>query len=67
MLQDRTSKVKIIRGVYGSGKDFLMVNAALSLVEEGVYDKIVFIRPNLTLKNMPSIGALPGDENDKLS
>ena len=67
MLQDRTSKVKILRGVYGSGKDYLMINAALSLVGDGTYDKIVFVRPNLTLKNMPSIGALPGDENDKLS
>lgn len=66
LLSDRTSKVKIIRGVYGSGKDMLMFNKALSLIENEDFDKIIFIRPNLTLKNVPAIGALPGEIDDKL-
>lgn len=67
MLSDRTSKVKILRGVYGSGKDYLMFNKALSLVEAGEFEKIIFIRPNVTLANVPQIGYLPNGIEDKLS
>lgn len=67
MLKDNTSKVKMIRGVYGSGKDYLMFNQALQCLEEGKFDKIIFIRPNVTLKNVPEIGYLPGDIEDKLN
>lgn len=67
MLDDKTSKVKIIRGVYGSGKDYLMFNKALSLVDKGEYEKIVFIRPNVTLAHVPQIGYLPNGIEDKLS
>ena len=67
MLEDRTSKVKVLRGVYGSGKDYLMFNKALSLVENGEFDKIIFIRPNVTLANVPQIGFLPNGIEDKLS
>ena len=66
LLQDRTIPVKIIRGVYGSGKDYLMFNEALSLVEQGQFNKIVFIRPNVTLANVPSIGYLPKGIQEKL-
>ena len=67
MLEDRTSKVKILRGVYGSGKDYLMFNKALSLIEAGEFEKIIFIRPNVTLANVPQIGFLPNGIEDKLS
>ena len=33
MLQDRTSKVKLLRGQYGAGKDFLALNQALRYIE----------------------------------
>lgn len=66
MLQDRTSKVKLIRGVYGSGKDILMLNQALSYIENGLFKKIVFIRPNVTVANVPEIGYLKGGIEDKL-
>lgn len=67
LLLDRDSKVKVIRGVYGSGKDYLMLSAALQLVEKGEFDKIVFIRPNVSVKGLPDIGALPGTADEKLS
>lgn len=67
MLQDRTSKVKVIRGVYGSGKDYLMLNQALYYVENGLFQKIVFIRPNVSVANVPEIGYLKGDAMEKLS
>jgi predicted ribonuclease YlaK len=66
MLKSRQSKVKLIRGVYGSGKDYLMFNEALTLIEDGEFDRIIYVRPNWTLKNVPTIGALPGDVEDKL-
>lgn len=66
LLQDRTSKVKILRGVYGSGKDFLMLNQALEFVESGLFEKIVYIRPNVTVANVPEIGYLKGSAEEKL-
>lgn len=66
LLQDRTSKVKLIRGVYGSGKDFLMLNQALDYIESGMFNKIVYIRPNVTVANVPDIGYLKGTAEEKL-
>lgn len=67
MLQNPTSKVKLLRGVYGSGKDFLMLYHSLQLLEKGKFQKIVFIRPNHTVANVPDIGYLKGDVWEKLS
>ena len=61
------SKVKVIKGVYGSGKDYLMLAAALQLVEKKKFDKIVFLRPNVGVKGLPDIGALPGTADEKLA
>ena len=67
LLQDPTTKVKLLRGVYGSGKDILMTSAAMSLIDKGKFKKIVFIRPNVTVANVPDIGYLPGDTDEKLA
>lgn len=67
MLLDEESKIKVVRGVYGSGKDYLMLSAALQLIEKGKFDKIVFVRPNVSVKGLPDIGALPGTADEKLS
>lgn len=61
------SKIKLIKGVYGSGKDYLMLAAALQLIEKGKFDKLVFIRPNVSVRGLPEIGALPGTAEEKLS
>lgn len=61
------SKVKIIKGVYGSGKDYLMLAAALQLIEKKKFDKMVFLRPNIGVKGLPDIGALPGTADEKLA
>ena len=66
-LLDPTSKIKVIKGVYGSGKDYLMLAAALQLIEKGKFDKIVFVRPNVSVRGLPEIGALPGTADEKLS
>lgn len=61
------SKVKIIKGVYGSGKDYLMLAAALQLIEKNKFDKMIFLRPNVSVKGLPDIGALPGTADEKLA
>ena len=66
LLQDRRSKVKLIRGVYGSGKDYLMLNQALTYIESGQFNKIIYIRPNVTVANVPDIGYLKGSVEEKL-
>ena len=66
MLQDRKTKVKLIRGLYGSGKDYLMLNQALDYIECGQFDKIIYIRPNVTVANVPEIGYLKGSAEEKL-
>lgn len=67
MLQDDISKVKLIRGVFGSGKDLLMLGEALTQLERGKFDKIIFLRSNITVKELPDIGALPGTADEKLA
>ena len=66
MLQTRNATIKVFRGTYGCGKDFLMSAEAFSQIEKDNFNKIVYIRPNVNLANVPDIGFLKGDLNDKL-
>ena len=66
MLKDKTSKIKLVTGRFGSGKTIAMTTAALELVEKGKFDKIVWVRNNVSVKDAPEIGFLPGTEIDKL-
>lgn len=66
MLYDDDITVKIISGCFGSGKDYLMCAVALDLVMQGKYDKIMWIRNNVEVKNSKPLGFLPGDSFDKL-
>lgn len=67
LLSDEKIPVKIIRGVYGAGKDLLMFGKALEFLEKGFYQKIIYIRPNVTLRDVPEIGYLRGGLEEKLS
>ena len=66
MLQDKTSKIKLVTGLFGSGKTLAMTNAALELIGKGKFDRIVWIRNNVSVKDAPEIGFLPGTELDKM-
>ena len=66
MLQNDDIMIKLLLGIYGSGKDFLMVNHALDLIEKGKYNKIIWVRNTVEVKNSRSIGFLPGTANEKL-
>ena len=37
------------------------------MIEKGKFDKLVFIRPNVSVRGLPEIGALPGTADEKLS
>lgn len=66
MMKDKTSKIKLLTGRFGSGKTLIMANAALELIERGKFEKIVWVRNNVTVKDAPEIGYLPGTELDKM-
>ena len=66
MLKDKTSKIKLVTGRFGSGKTLSMVYAALELIEKGKFDRIVWVRNNVAVKDAPDIGFLPGDDLAKL-
>ena len=66
MLYDQDITVKVLVGKFGTGKDYLMTSAAVDQLEKGKYDKIVWVRNNIEVKNSKPIGHLPGDYKDKL-
>ena len=66
MLKDKTSKIKLVTGRFGSGKTLAMTTAALELIEKGKFERIVWVRNNVSVKDAPEIGYLPGTEIDKL-
>lgn len=66
LLQNRNIPVKVIRGQYGSGKTFLALVHALNYVTWHKFDKIVFVRNNVEVAGSQKLGALPGEQEDKL-
>lgn len=66
MLYNQDITIKMIAGRFGSGKTYLMCAAALELLEKGKFDKIVYVRNNVEVKNSKPIGHLPGTYNEKL-
>lgn len=66
MLYNADITVKVLTGVFGSGKDMLMCSAAVDLQEHGKFEKIVYVRNNIEVKNSKPVGFLPGSYNEKL-
>lgn len=66
MLSDSRSTVKLVTGGFGCGKTFSLVIAALEALHKGKFDKIVWVRNNIDVKDTTPLGALPGDSFDKL-
>lgn len=66
MLQDSSITVKLLTGTFGTGKSLLLIIHALKLVLEGVFEKIVYVRNNVEVKDTIPIGALPGDLDQKI-
>ena len=66
MLYREDITVKVLTGKFGTGKDMLMCSAAIDLLEKDKYEKIIWVRNNIEVKNSNPIGHLPGDYKDKL-
>lgn len=66
MLQNKDMTIKVISGRFGSGKDYVMLANALKLVEDGKYDKLIYIRNAIGVKDANEIGYIPGDKSSKL-
>ena len=66
LLQNRDIPIKLCLGRFGSGKSYLMLAHALWLVQKGEFDRIVFVKNNIQVKDTKDIGALPGEELDKM-
>jgi len=67
LLQNMDIPVKILVGVPGSGKDYLMLLHALDLIQKGLMEKIIFIRNLVPFKDAPEIGFLAGDLQEKIA
>ena len=66
MLKDATVTVKLITGTWGTGKTLALVVAALDAVQKGQFEKIIWVRNNVQVKDTDNLGALPGDQYDKM-
>ena len=66
LLQDKSTTVKLITGKMGSGKTFLTTCHCLSQIKANKAEKIIYLRNNVGIKDVPDMGALPGEALDKL-
>lgn len=66
LLHDDDVPVKLITGTWGCGKTLLLVTAALEALREKRFEKVVWIRNNVDVKDTKDLGALPGEVLDKL-
>lgn len=66
MLQNKDQTIKVISGKFGTGKDMIMIANALKLIEEGKFDKLIYVRNAVDVKDASAIGFLPGSKDEKL-
>lgn len=66
MLKDEQIAIKLITGCFGSGKTMALVAGALEALEKNKFEKIIWVRNNVQVKNTDPLGALPGTEFEKM-
>lgn len=66
MLYNPEITINMVAGRFGTGKTFLMAATAIELLEKGKFDKLIYIRNNVEVKDSKPIGHLPGSANEKL-
>ena len=66
LIKDHSKTVKLLTGTWGSGKTLILVEAALEALRLGIFEKIIWIRNNVDVKDTKDLGALPGDTLEKL-
>lgn len=66
MLQNKNETIKIISGGFGTSKDFIMISNAIKAIEDGKYEKLIYVRNAIGVKDANEIGYLPGSKDEKL-
>lgn len=66
MLYNPEITINMIGGKFGTGKTFIMATAAMDLLEKGKFDRLVYVRNNIEVKDSKPIGFIPGDKDEKL-
>ena len=66
MLQNKNQTIKVLSGKFGSGKDYIMIANALKLIEDGKFEKLLYVRNAVGVKDANEIGYLPGSKDEKL-
>ena len=62
LLQNHEIPIKACIAKFGTGKSFLALSYALHAIQQGQFDKIIFVKNNLEVKGAGTLGTLPGDE-----
>lgn len=66
LVQNKNIPIKCLYGCFGSGKDAIMSSHALSFIQKGIYEKIIFVRNNIDVKDTKPVGFLKGELDSKL-
>ena len=66
MLYNPEITINMIGGKFGTGKTFIMATAAMELLEKDKFDRLVYVRNNIEVKDSKPIGFIPGDKDEKL-
>lgn len=66
MLQNKDITINMVSGKFGSGKDYIMLSNALKLIEAGKFDKLIYVRNAIGVKDASEIGFIPGTKFEKL-
>ena len=66
MLKNPDVTIKLITGTWGTGKTMALVVAALEAVQAGDFERIIWVRNNVQVKDTDQLGALPGEAFDKM-
>lgn len=66
MLQNDDITIKVLVGGFGTGKDFVMISNAIQLLKNNKFEKLVWVRNNVEVKNTNPLGALPDGVFQKL-
>lgn len=65
LMWDLDVPIKIVQGVYGSGKTYVATKVAKQQLDKRYFDTLLLIRNPIPVENI-DIGALPGDKEDKV-
>ena len=66
MLQNDDITIKVLVGGFGTGKDFVMISNAIQLLKNNKFERLVWVRNNVEVKNTNPLGALPDGIFQKL-